>query len=114
MGGFLLRIVMNALILFFVVVQVPGVFVDTLGGTLAGATIIGFANAAIRPLLALAELPFTWQTLGGFTLFTNLLTPVMVVKTLPGYQIHSIIACLAGLLLVTVCSCTLSRVIKDR
>ena len=114
MGGFLLRIMMNGTILFLVIIQFPGIFVDTLGSTLVGAAIIGLANAAIRPLLAIAELPFTWQTLGGFTLFTNLLTPIMVVKTLPGFQIHSMLATLAGLLLVTVCSYTLSKVIKDR
>nr|WP_092074787.1 phage holin family protein [Dendrosporobacter quercicolus]NSL49278.1 phage holin family protein [Dendrosporobacter quercicolus DSM 1736]SDN13544.1 putative membrane protein [Dendrosporobacter quercicolus] len=114
MSGFLLRIMINGIMLFLVIVKFPGIFVDTLGSTLVGVTIIGFANAAIRPLLAIAELPFTWQTLGSFTLFTNVLTPMMVVKTLPGYQIHSIIATLGGLLLITVCSCTLSKVIKDR
>jgi len=113
-SGFLLRIIFNALILFFVMAEFPGIFVDTLGSTLVGAALVGLANAAIRPLLAIADLPFTWQTLGGLTLFTNLLTPMMVVKALPGFQIHSVIAPLGGLLLLTVCSCTLSKIIQDR
>ena len=36
MAGFLLRILINAVILFAVVAKLPGIFVDTLGGTLLG------------------------------------------------------------------------------
>jgi putative membrane protein len=113
-SGFLLRIIFNALILFFVMAEFPGIFVDTLGSTLVGAALVGLANAAIRPLLAVIDLPLTWQTLGSLTLFTNVLTPMVVIKALPGFQIHSIMASLGGLLLLTVCSCTLSKMIQDR
>ncbi|MDR3590566.1 MAG: phage holin family protein [Negativicutes bacterium] len=114
MSGFLLRIIINAVVLFVVAVELPGIFVDTLGGTLLGAAIIGLANAAIRPLLSMAPVPFNILTLGGCTFFTNLLTPLMVVKTLPGFAISSFLAPAAGVLLMTVCSCTLSKVIHDR
>lgn len=114
MSGFLIRIIVNAIMLFIVVVKLPGIFVDTLGGTLLGATIIGLANAAIRPLLALTSIPFNSITLGSFTLFTNLLAPLMIIKALPGYQISSILWPAAGLILMTICSFTLSRVIHDR
>lgn len=114
MSGFLLRIIINAVILFIVAVKLPGIFVDTLGGTLLGAAIIGLANAAIRPILSLSSMPFNMVTLGGFTFFTNVLAPLMVVKTLPGFQISSFMAPAAGLLLMTVCSYTLSKVIQDR
>lgn len=80
-----------------------------------GAAIVGVANAAIRPLLlSLSALPFNTLTLGSFTFFTNLLAPFMVVKALPGFQISSFMAPAAGLVLMTVCSYTLSRVIQDR
>ena len=49
MSGFLLRIVINAVLMVLVVFELPGIFVDTFGGTLLGSAIIGFANAAIRP-----------------------------------------------------------------
>jgi putative membrane protein len=94
--------------------ELPGIFVDTLGSTLVGAAIIGLANAAIRPLVAIADLSFTWQTLGGITLFTNVLTPMVIFKALPGFQIYSAVAPIGGLLLLTVCSCTLSKLIHDR
>ncbi len=114
MSGFLLRIIINAVILVLVVVKLPGIFVDTLGGTLLGATILGLANAAVRPLLSVADLPHTFLNLGGLTVLTNIFTPLMVVKTLPGVQVSGVITSLAGVLLMTLCSVTLSKVIHDR
>ncbi len=114
MSGFLLRIIINATILCAVVVKLPGIFVDTLGGTLLGATIIGLANAAIRPLMSFVDIPLNLVTVGGLTFFTNLIMPLMVVETLPGFQISSSIAPMIGILLMTVCSYTLTRVIQDR
>lgn len=114
MSGFLLRILINAILLCTIVAEIPGIFVDTLGGTLLGAAIIGVANAAIRPLLTLAAMPFNAVTIGSVAFFTNLLAPLAVVKTLPGFQVSSFLAPLAGLVLMTVCSYTLTRVIQDR
>lgn len=114
MCGFLLRIIINAIVLFFVIAELPGIFVDTLGSTLAGAAIVGLANAAVRPLLMMAAMPFNWVTIGGITFLTNIAAPLMVVKALPGFQISSLIAPIVGVLLMTICSCTLSKVIQDR
>lgn len=114
MSGFLLRIIINGVVLVAVVAKLPGIFVDTLGGTLLGAAIIGLANAVIRPLLSYISLPLDSLTLAGVTVVTNLFTPLMVVKTLPGYQITGMLASLSGILLLTVCSFTLSKVIQDR
>jgi putative membrane protein len=40
--------------------------------------------------------------------------PLAVVKALPGFQVSSFVAPLAGILLMTLCSYTLTRVIQDR
>jgi putative membrane protein len=114
MCGFLLRMILNGVLLFLVIVELPGVFVDTLGGALLGAAIIGLANGAVRPLFALISKPLNWRNLGGVTFFMNILAPLMVIKALPGFQIYSMIAPVTGVCLMTVCSCTLSRVIQDR
>jgi len=113
-SGFLLRILINAIIICAVVVELPGIFVDTLGGTLLGAAIIGVANAAIRPLITLASMPLNTVTVGSLAFFTNLLAPLAVVKALPGFQVSSFLAPLAGIMLMTLCSYTLTRVIQDR
>ena len=114
MCGFLLRMIINGMLLFLVIVELPGVFVDTLGGALLGAAIIGLANGAVRPLLAMTAKPLNWKNLGSITFFMNILTPLVVIKALPGFQISSMTASITGLCLMTVCSCTLSRVIQDR
>ncbi|WP_243638681.1 phage holin family protein [Lucifera butyrica] len=110
----LLRIIINAVVLFIVIGKLPGIFVDTLGGALLGVLIVGLANGIIRPLLIYAEIPFNFLTLGSLTLLTNLLALFMVVKTLPGFEVSSLMAPAAGILLMTVCSFTLSRMIQDR
>ena len=114
MTGFLLRIILNAVILVMLLAQLPGIFVDTLGGTLLGGVIVGLANAAIRPLLLLLAAPFNLFTLGSITFMTNIAAPFMVVKALPGFQISSMLASLTGILLMTVCSFTLTKLIHDR
>lgn len=114
MSGFLLRIIINAVILFIVMIKLPGIFVDTLGGTLLGAAIVGVANAAIRPLFSVADLPLTILNLGGVTVMTNIFTPLMVIKALPGFQVSGMVTSMAGIVLMTLCSFTLSKVIHDR
>ena len=112
MSGFLLRIFINASVLFLIVAELPGVFVDTLGGSLLGSAIIGLANAAIRPLLSFIHLHGI--SLGSFTFAVNFFTPLAVVTAVPGYQISSIIASIMGILLMTVTSYTCTRVIRDK
>ena len=114
MSGFLLRIIINALLLFLVIAKLPGIFVDTLGGMLLGVVIIGIVNAALRPLLMLLNRPLNYLNLGGVTLFMNILTLLMIINILPGFEINSMIAPSIGVLLLTICSFTLSKVIQDR
>ena len=114
MCGFMLRIIINALLLFLVIAELPGIFVDTLGGMLLGVAIIGIANAAVRPILLLMARPLNWLNLGGVTFCMNIFAPLLVVKTLPGFQIYSMMAPIIGVFFLTICSFTLSKVIQDR
>jgi putative membrane protein len=114
MSGFLLRIVINAALLVLVVFELPGIFVDTFGGTLLGSAIIGFANASIRPMLSALSAPLDSMTLGGFTFATNIFAPLAVVATLPGFQISGVVSPMMGVLFLTVCSIALTKTIQDR
>lgn len=114
MCGFLLRIVMNAVLLFLIIAELPGIFVDTLGGMLLGVAIVGIVNAAVRPILMLTTRPLNWLNLGGVTFFMNIITPLVVIETLPGFQIYNMTAPVISVLLLTVCSSTLSKMIHDR
>lgn len=114
MCGFMLRIVMNAVVLFVLVFGLPGIFVDTLGGALLGVLLVGFANALIRPLLFRGAKPVCKWRLGGYTFLTNIVAPVAVIAALPGYQILSVLSSMAGLVCMTAFSFTLSKVVEDR
>lgn len=114
MCGFLLRIIINAVLLYVVIAELPGIFVDTLGGMLLGVVIIGIVNAALRPILMLSERPLNWLHLGGATVFMNVLTPLILIKALPGFKIYSMVSPVVGIFLLTICSFTLSKVIHDR
>jgi len=112
--GFMLRIVINAVLLFWVIAELPGIFIDTLGGMLLGVVIVGIVNAAVRPILMLTENRLNWRNLGSVTFIMNVLILMIVFNTLPGFQIHSMIAPVIGVLFITICSFTLSKVIHDR
>lgn len=114
MCGFLLRIIINAVILFLIIIELPGIFVDTLGGMLLGVVIIGIVNGTLRPILLKMARPFDWLNLGGVTFFMNIVISMLVIKMLPGFQVYSMIAPIIGVFLITICSCTLSKVIQDR
>lgn len=114
MCGFMLRIIINAVLLFLVISELPGIFVDTLGGMLLGVVIIGVVNAAVRPILMLTARPLNWLNLGGVTFLMNIITLMIVIKILPGFKIYSITAPIVGVFFITICSFTLSKVIHDR
>ncbi|MBC8016749.1 MAG: phage holin family protein, partial [Sporomusaceae bacterium] len=92
MCGFLLRIIINAVLLYFIIAELPGIFVDTLGGMLLGVVIVGIVNAAVRPILMLTARPLNWLHLGGATFCMNVLTPLIVIKALPGFKIYSMVS----------------------
>jgi len=114
MCGFMLRIMINAVLLFLLITELPGLFVDTLGGMLLGVAIIGIVNAAVKPMMLLTARPLNWLHLGGVTFFMNILTLLVIINILPGFQIYSMKASVIGILIITICSCTLSKVIHDR
>lgn len=114
MSGFLLRIILNSVVWVTGLLHLPGIFVDTLGSTLLGAAIIGIANAAIRPVMLVVTLPLTVLTLGGVTLVTNVVAPLMVVQALPGFVFSCMLTPWVAIVALTACSCMLTRVIHDR
>jgi putative membrane protein len=114
MCGLLLRIISNAVFLFLIMGAVSGLFVDTLGGMLLGVVIMGIVNGALRPVLMKLARPFDWLNLVGVTFVMNSVTALLIIKMLPGFRIDSMVAPLLGVFLITICSCTLSKVIHDR
>lgn len=112
--GLLLRIVVNAVILYWMVEWLPEIFVDTFWCLLAASLAVGIANGLVRTILCKLRCPLSWRTLGGLTFLTNLLTPAALLKVLPGVQVSSLFLPFLSMGVVTLCSCLLSVYIQDR
>jgi putative membrane protein len=113
-AGFLLRCIFNSIVLVCVVGTMPGIFVDTLGVTLVGATMMGVANAFIRPVLTLLSVPLESLGLGLTTVVTNVTVPTVAFSVLPGIEIHGLQAILILMSGLSISSYFFTRCIQDR
>lgn len=114
MAGFLLRSIFNGIVLVFAVFLMPGIFVDSLGATLVGATLLGLANAFIRPVLTILAIPLDSTVLGWTTVITNITLPTMASHVLPGVEVHGLITMLLFIAGLSISSYVLTRSIQDR
>lgn len=114
MAGFLLRSIFNGIMLVFAVCLLPGIFVDSLGATLAGATLLGLANAFIRPILMTLAVPLDSTILGWTTVIANITLPTMASRVLPGIEVHGLITKFLFITGLSVSSYVLTRCIQDR
>jgi putative membrane protein len=113
-SGFLLRCIFNGIILVFAVCSMPGIFVDSLGATLIGATTLGLANAFIRPALTSFSIPLDSTVLGWTTVITNITLPTMASRVLPGVEVHGLITKFLFITGLSISSYVLTRCIQDR
>ena len=75
--GFLARILINALAIFFASAVVPGIEISGPLAALGAGLVFGLINGVIRPILIILTLPLTLLTLGRFLLvFLLLLLPL--------------------------------------
>jgi putative membrane protein len=84
----LIRILVNAILLFPVGRLVRGV--EVRDGTAAsfGATAFGLANAFVGKLLVLLTLPITFLTLGLFLLVINALMLMLAAALVDGFEVE--------------------------
>jgi putative membrane protein len=86
MGGFLGRVVINAVALFVISYFNWGLKIDTLVTTLIAAVVLGVLNAVLRPVLQILSLPITILTLGLFALVVNAFMFWLMARLVPGIQ----------------------------
>lgn len=114
MSGFLLRTVMNALLIYLMLSHLAGIFVDTLGGMLLAALALGMANGLLRTLLFPTGSVWHWQKLLPATFCLNLAGLGLVVYILPGFEISSLPLVGLGIFILSLGSSLLSRTIRDK
>lgn len=100
----ILRMLLNALIVYAVAHIIKGVHVRGFGTAILVAVVLGLINALIRPVLFLLTLPINILTLGLFTFVLNALLFWSVTWFVPGFSVDSFISALVASFLVSLMS----------
>ena len=100
----ILRMLLNALIVYAVAHIIKGVHIRGFGTAILVAVVLGLINALIRPVLFLLTLPINVLTLGLFTFVLNALLFWSVTWFVPGFSVDSFISALVASFLVSLMS----------
>jgi putative membrane protein len=110
--GFLLRLLINAIVLYLIATYVPGFHLNNFGTAVIAALIFGIVNAIIRPLLLILTLPLTILTLGLFIIILNALMFWLAVWLTPGFRVDGFTPALIGALIMMVVSFVTNHLFK--
>ena len=105
---FAIHILVTAVLLSVVGSLVSDIEVEDAGTAVAGALVLGLANAFVRPILLLLTLPITFLTLGLFVWVVNALTLKLAASFVPGFKVHGFKAALVGSLLLAILNLAVS------
>jgi putative membrane protein len=83
---------------------IPGIRVDSLGGALVGAAVLGILNAVLKPIFVVLTLPITLITFGLFLFVINALIFWLAGSLLSGFHVQSFWSALLGSLVVSIVS----------
>jgi putative membrane protein len=84
----ILAIAINALALWVANVLMDGVSIHGFWAYFIGATVLGIANAVLKPILALLTLPLIILTLGLFHLLINIAMVALAEWIAPNFSIN--------------------------
>ena len=112
--GFLLRVLANALAIFFAAAIVPGIEIRGVLSALGAGLVLGLVNAVVRPVLLVLTLPLTLVTLGLFLFVLNGLCLWLTSMLVVGFEVHGLWAAIFGALIVSVVSWLLTAFLSDR
>ncbi|HEX7128365.1 MAG TPA: phage holin family protein [Thermodesulfobacteriota bacterium] len=112
--GFLLRVVINAIAIYFIAAILPGIEISGLLAALGAGLVLGLVNAVVRPILIVLTLPATILTLGLFLLVLNGLCLWLASLVVEGFEVRGFWAAVFGALLVSVVSWLLTTFVSDR
>jgi putative membrane protein len=98
----LMRILLNAVLLFLVGRMVSGVEVRDGKAAIFGAIAFGLANAFVGNLLTLLTLPITILTLGLFLLVINALMLMLAAAFVDGFEVEDFGSAFVGAIALAV------------
>ena len=112
--GFLIRVCINTVAIYFVAQVVPGIAVASVWTALGAGLVLGLVNAVVRPVLLILTLPVTLLTLGLFLLLLNAFCLWLTAQLVRGFEIHGFWPAVFGSLLVSIVSWLLTAFVSDQ
>ncbi len=87
--GFILKLLVTSLAVFFSAYILPGVYLSGFPTAILVALLIGFLNIFLRPILIILTIPITLLTFGLFLLVINALIIKLADYALDGFAVNS-------------------------
>ncbi|MDL2280727.1 hypothetical protein LJC10_02570 [Selenomonadales bacterium OttesenSCG-928-I06] len=113
--GFLIRIIISAVILFALISKTDCIDIKTLGGTILTVSIISFFNALIRPGFSLFKIPLKNSLYLIFSILAvNIIISFILINILPGITVIFNSSLLGVLIFFVLLNATLNKFIEDR
>jgi putative membrane protein len=97
-ASFIMKLILNALILFIVAKIMPNMEIKTFGVLAASAFVITALNVFVKPILIFCAFPITFLTLGLFILVINALLMYLTSKIVDGFYIKDFMSAFWGAL----------------
>ena len=112
--NWLLRFLVNAIVLYLIAKYVPGFnHAITVWTAVIAAIIFGLVNMIIGPVLRLISFPITWLTHGLFSIVINYILFAITVWVTPGFhntgEINPWLANLYGAIIMTIVSTLMNQ-----
>jgi len=112
--GFLFRVLINTVAIYFAATVVPGLTISGVLPALGAGLVLGLINAVVRPILVVLTLPVTLLTLGLFLFVLNGLCLWLTAQLVRGFVVSGFWAAVFGALIVSVVSWLLTAFVSDR
>ncbi len=110
----IIRLLINALIIFVLAWALPGIAVASYWSALIVAIVLGLLNVFLKPLLVVLTIPVTILTLGLFLFVINALIILLVDAMIDGFTVSNFWWALLFSILLTVLNSAFERSGKER
>lgn len=112
--GFLLKLLVSSLAVFFGAWILPGVFLNGFPTAIMVALIMGFLNAFLKPILVVLTIPITLVTFGLFLLVINAVIIVLADYALSGFAVNSFFTAVLFSIIVSVITWILEAIANPK
>jgi len=100
--GFILKLLVTSLAVFFGAKLIPGVHLEGFPTAILVALLIGFLNAFLKPILIILTIPITLITFGLFLLVINAAIIMLADYALTGFTVDAFFTAVVFSIIVSI------------